>query len=95
MPEPRRNPMVRVLRNLGGILLVLLGVVGLFLPILQGILFLALGLALIDVPQKQMAHRWLLRWRWYRWLADRQERVLAAFRERRRRAREGKRRSGA
>jgi uncharacterized membrane protein YbaN (DUF454 family) len=92
MPKrPVRNPLVRVLRNIGGVLLVLLGVLGLFLPILQGILFLVLGLALIDVPQKQKAHRWLMRYGWYRWLAKKHHAAWRAWKRRRQRRRAQKR----
>jgi uncharacterized membrane protein YbaN (DUF454 family) len=75
---------IRVLRNIAGVLLVLLGIVGLVLPILQGVLFLVLGLTLIDVPQKQAVHRWLQRWRWYRWLARKHHAVWRSFKRRRR-----------
>ncbi|MEE9169260.1 MAG: hypothetical protein V3U73_05805 [bacterium] len=37
----------RLLRISAGVLLLILGVIGLFLPILQGILFLVLGAALL------------------------------------------------
>jgi len=42
----------KLFRIIAGVALLLLGVVGLFLPVLQGILFLALGLLLlsIDIP---------------------------------------------
>ena len=60
-PRPRmtqRHPIVHVLRNIAGTVLVLLGVLGLFLPFLQGVLFLVLGLGLIDHPLKRRAHHW-------------------------------------
>lgn len=83
-PHP---PLTRVLRNAGGVLLLLLGVAGLFLPFLQGILFLVLGLALIDLPIKHRAHRWLQRYAWYRWIATRHHAVKRAWQRRRRRRR--------
>lgn len=61
----------RVVRNVFGVVLLLLGIVGLVLPFLQGVLMIVAGLALIDVPQKQRAHAWLLRFRWYQAIARR------------------------
>ncbi len=88
MPKPSPRPVwIRVLRNVGGVLLLLLGVVGLFLPVLQGVLFLVLGLALIDVPQKRQLHRWLQRYRWYRWIATRHHAIRRAWQRRQRRRR--------
>ncbi len=54
----RRLP--RPLRLLIGIVLIILGLLGLFLPILQGILFLTLGVAVLsyDVP---LFGRWVKR----------------------------------
>ena len=93
MPKPTHPPLQRILRNTGGLLLVLLGIVGLFLPFLQGILFIVLGLALIDVPQKHRLHRWLqARSRAYRWLALKHHAVKRLFLRRRRRA--ARRRTG-
>jgi uncharacterized membrane protein YbaN (DUF454 family) len=89
-----RHPVIRVLRNIGGVLLVLLGIVGLVLPFLQGILFLVMGLALIDVPQKQAAHRWLQRFGWYRWLARKHHAVWRAWKRRRRLRRQARRAAG-
>lgn len=86
--RPNRHPVVRVLRNLGGVLLLLLGIVGLVLPVLQGVLFIVVGLALIDVPQKHAAHRWLQRYRCYRLLARKHHAVWRAFKQRRRRRRQ-------
>lgn len=70
----------RVLRNGFGVLLLLLGIVGLVLPFLQGVLMIVAGLALIDVPQKRRAHEWLLRWRWYQALARRHAAVHERWR---------------
>jgi uncharacterized membrane protein YbaN (DUF454 family) len=41
-----------------GWLLIAVGVVGLFLPVLQGILFIMLGLLVLS-RESQTAHRWL------------------------------------
>lgn len=57
----------RLLRNATGVLFLVAGVAGLFLPFLQGILFLAIGLVLI-APSFRPAHRtsvWMFR-RWPR-----------------------------
>ena len=81
---------MRVLRNIAGVALVLLGVVGLVTPILQGILFIVLGLALIDLPIKHRSHVWLGRRSGaYRWTALKHHRVKRAIlhRHRARRAR--------
>ena len=44
--------MARIIRVLGGTMLIILGFAGIFLPILQGWLFLALGFLLlsVDIP---------------------------------------------
>ena len=46
------NSLKRIARIIAGISLLLLGVIGLFLPVLQGILFIGLGLLLLakDIP---------------------------------------------
>ena len=54
-----KRRIIRVLRNLSGVLLILLGVVSGFLPILQGWIFIVLGLGFIDHPLKHRAHEWL------------------------------------
>jgi uncharacterized membrane protein YbaN (DUF454 family) len=46
--------MKRILKIALGILLVLLGIVGLFLPILQGILFLILGALLLSSESRHV-----------------------------------------
>jgi hypothetical protein len=58
---------LRVAVNLLGWILVALGVVGLFLPVLQGGLSLALGLALLSIGSPTI-HLWLRGWmgRWPR-----------------------------
>lgn len=50
---PRRN-LKRLALIIGGWALVALGVVGLFLPVLQGILFLAAGLVLLSLVSPRM-----------------------------------------
>ena len=51
---------LRALVNFVGWLLILIGIVGLFLPVLQGGLSLALGLALLSIGS-QTIHLWLRR----------------------------------
>jgi len=79
---------LRIVINLVGWLLILLGILGLFLPVLQGGLSLALGFALLSIGS-QTIHLWLRGWmgRWpklwrrmeklrrglYRWLNRRHE----------------------
>ncbi len=67
-PSPRRFRPWRVLRIASGFLLLALGIIGLFLPILQGVLMILAGLAVLgkDLP-------------WSRKITDR----LAAFVRRR------------
>ena len=54
-----KRRIVHVVRNVAGIVLILLGVISGFLPILQGWVFIVLGLGLIDHPLKHRAHGWL------------------------------------
>jgi hypothetical protein len=56
---------LRVVVNFIGWLLILIGIVGIFLPVLQGGLSLALGFALLSIGS-QTIHLWLRRWmgRW-------------------------------
>jgi len=70
-----RSLLWRVTKISAGSLLVLLGLVGLLLPVLQGILFLVLGLGLLstEIP----------------WLRDKRDRLMAWRRARRERARLG------
>lgn len=56
----------RIVRNVAGFLLVLLGIVSGFLPILQGWLFILIGIGLIDIPAKRRLHEWCKRFSWYR-----------------------------
>lgn len=91
-PPRDGDPLLRIVRNTAGILLLLGGVLGLFLPILQVVLMVVMvvvGLALIDLAIKGRAHEWLLRYGWYRSLARVHEQLLASwhakYEERRRR----------
>ncbi len=79
-PDPDRDFGRRMLRNLGGILLLLAGIAGLVLPILQGWLMILIGLSLIDLPIKHQAHVRLLRYRWYQRLAAKHETLLLRWR---------------
>lgn len=49
---------VKILKNFAGIALIGVGVVGLFLPVLQGILMIIAGLLLLGVKKEQIK-RWL------------------------------------
>ena len=49
---------LRTLKKILGICLILLGVIGLFLPILQGVLLIIAGLLLLGVEKKTMK-KWL------------------------------------
>jgi uncharacterized membrane protein YbaN (DUF454 family) len=48
--------MKRTLRLIAGIFLLLLGCIGLFLPVLQGVLFIILGLILL-APESQLIQK--------------------------------------
>ncbi len=48
---------IRVCRVVGGVLFLILGVIGLFLPFLQGILFLVIGLTLLS-SESEKARQW-------------------------------------
>ncbi len=50
----RTHPVWRVVKIVAGVCLLVLGVVGLFLPILQGVLFLSLGLALLATESRRV-----------------------------------------
>ena len=52
----------RIVALVIGWLLIAFGVVGLFLPILQGVLFIMLGLLVLS-RESEIAHRWLQRGR--------------------------------
>ena len=80
-----------MLRNLAGVLLVLLGIIGLFLPFLQGVLLIVLGLSLIEHPWKHRLHHWLeARSGWYRAIALRYLRFKRKLRHARQRRRRGR-----
>ncbi len=71
----RRHPVMHLLQIIGGIFFMILGVLGLFLPILQGILFLLIGAALLSpyIPAFRRGKIWMyrryprLRHELYRW----------------------------
>ena len=52
-----------VLKKIGAVCCILLGIVGLFLPFLQGILLILLGLVMLGVIEKKDIERWLERLR--------------------------------
>ena len=79
--EPTRDLGARILRNSLGLLLLLLGIAGLFLPFLQGILMIGIGLLFIDLPIKGKAHRWLMRYGWYQKVARQHDKLLAGWRK--------------
>ncbi|NIR30957.1 MAG: hypothetical protein GWN84_16905 [Gammaproteobacteria bacterium] len=65
LPErqrPPRSPLQRAVILIAGWMFLVLGVLGLFLPVLQGLLFLALGLYLLSL-ESRWAHRQLHRLR--------------------------------
>ncbi|MCD6288384.1 MAG: hypothetical protein J7M12_04640 [Candidatus Hydrogenedentes bacterium] len=66
---------MHVARLVVGVLLVLLGIIGLFLPVLQGVLFICMGLALLGVDKKKLARAWSF-------IVERAHRVRAKFRRR-------------
>lgn len=45
---------VKILKNMAGITLIGVGIIGLFLPILQGILLIIAGLLLMGVKKEQI-----------------------------------------
>jgi len=55
---------VRIARIVGGIAFLILGVIGLFLPFLQGILFLVIGLTLLsqESDRARVWSEWLRGW---------------------------------
>jgi uncharacterized protein len=77
-PQKRRR-VIRLIRLIGGWTLIGLGILGLFLPFLQGILMLAAGVALLYKESPFMArqidrfrpHYRLLKMRWTNWRARR------------------------
>lgn len=61
-PPPKRSPLHRFLILASGWMFIVLGVLGLFLPILQGFLFLAVGAYLLSL-ESPMARRFVGRMR--------------------------------
>lgn len=59
---PRRWPGRRLIKLVLGWAFLVLGVLGLFLPVLQGVLFLAIGLAIL-AQEQPWAHRLMTRLR--------------------------------
>ena len=51
---------LRILRIIGGVLLVIAGIIGCFLPIIQGMLLIALGLCVLahDIPAARRLKEW-------------------------------------
>lgn len=49
---------IKVLKRIAGIFLIILGIIGLFLPILQGILLIFAGLLLLGIKKEQIKE-WL------------------------------------
>lgn len=45
---------IKILKNMAGITLIGFGIIGLFVPILQGILMIIAGLLLLGVKKEQM-----------------------------------------
>lgn len=64
-PNGKRTLFWRIVRLSAGWALLVLGVIGLFLPILQGLIFIASGLALLstDLPWAKNLLDRLSRWR--------------------------------
>lgn len=60
--HPIAGAMVKVCKNLFGLLLVICGIIMLFIPG-QGVLFIFLGLTLIDFPGRKRLIRRMLTWR--------------------------------
>ncbi|MBK8099724.1 MAG: hypothetical protein IPK26_21670 [Planctomycetes bacterium] len=75
----------RTLRNLVGGAVLIGGLASLFLPILQALMMVVVGLLLIDLPIKTRAHRRLRRIGWYDRLARTGESWTARWRGDRRR----------
>lgn len=66
-PNERKLPLkIRIALGVAGGLLVVLGIAGLFLPVLQGVLFLVLGAAVLSLTSFRI-YRWLARTIGERW----------------------------
>lgn len=48
---------IKALKNIAGVILIAIGVIGIFLPIIQGILLIIAGLALMGIKLKDIK-RW-------------------------------------
>lgn len=57
----------QILRNIGGAILIAVGIVGLFLPILQGIVLIIAGIALLEFDGKEALTRRGRGHPWVRW----------------------------
>jgi len=60
----RKGRTKKILRNVAGTMVILLGIAGLFLPFLQGIALIAAGFLMLDFERKEEI---LLRIRGHRW----------------------------
>ena len=49
---------IKILKRIAGIILIIIGVIGLFLPIIQGILLILAGLYLLEV-KKETIKKWV------------------------------------
>jgi len=66
---------VTILRNIAGVFLILLGIVSGFVPILQGWIFILVGISLLKFPGKDKLIRRFKRLRWIRPFAERYDRL--------------------
>ncbi|NIS59526.1 MAG: hypothetical protein GTO13_02140 [Proteobacteria bacterium] len=60
MAERDPGLLKRIVTTLGGLILILLGIVGLFLPILQGVLLIVAGLGLLSIGNERL-RKWIRR----------------------------------
>ncbi len=60
MAERDPGLLKRIVTTVGGLILILLGIVGLFLPILQGILLIVAGLGLLSIGNERLRN-WIRR----------------------------------
>ncbi len=67
----------KILRNVGGTIVILLGIAGLFLPFLQGIALIVAGFLMLDFEGKDEILLRIREHRWTRRLAERLSRVRA------------------
>lgn len=83
-PCKTRHPIIRMFRLIAGWLLVGVGIIGLFLPILQGILMIAAGLALLSgeselikrVLKKAEPYYRVVRMKWNAWRTKRKTKKI-------------------